>query len=368
MPQALVVNRSDFSSSQIIELRLPPLAPGYVRLKVESFAVTANNVTYAVNGNQFRYWDFFPASNDWGIVPMWGHAIVEETRCTEIAVGERVYGFLPAATHLDVLPGRISSRAFIDTVAHRQPMSSIYNQYSRLAADPEHDPAYEDQRMIYGPLFKTAFLVERFFSRNDWFGAQTAVISSASSKTALATAYCLKTSSPNIRRIGLTSAGNVEFVISSGLFDKVLAYSAVDSLNRIPAVSIDFAGNESLMLRIHSHLGSALRFSSTVGITHAGVGPAHRYVGVFPGPEPVVFFAPTEAMVMLGEVGHRVFADGVASSWDGFLEAAGQVVTIDREFGLDGARETFAATLAGQVKPSTAKIICMQDPRVLKIA
>lgn len=363
MPQAMLVNRSDFSSSQIIELRLPPLAPGYVRLKVESFAITANNVTYAVNGNQFRYWDFFPASNDWGIVPMWGHAIIEETRCTEIAVGERVYGFLPAATHLDVLPGKISSRAFIDTVSHRQPMSSIYNQYSRLAADPEHDPANEDQRMIYGPLFKTAFLVEKFFSRNDWFGAKAAVISSASSKTALATAYCLKVASPSVRRIGLTSARNVEFVTSSGLFDKVLAYSDVDSLHRTPTVLIDFAGNEPLKMSIHSHLGSALRFSSTVGITHSDVGPAHRHFDVLPGPEPVVFFAPTEATVLIGKVGHRAFADGVASTWGGFLEAAGKLVTVDRAFGLGAARQAFGATRAGHVEPNAAKVIYMQDQR-----
>ena len=40
--------------------------------------VTANNVTYAVAGDSFKYWDFFPAPEGFGIVPMWGHARVIE--------------------------------------------------------------------------------------------------------------------------------------------------------------------------------------------------------------------------------------------------------------------------------------------------
>jgi hypothetical protein len=45
------------------------------------------------------------------------------------------------AEHLDVLPANVTPGGFTDAAAHRQPMSPIYNQYSRLAADPEHDPA-----------------------------------------------------------------------------------------------------------------------------------------------------------------------------------------------------------------------------------
>ena len=42
-----------------------------------------------------------------GIVPMWGHAKVVESNHPDIAVGERVYGYLPMGTHLDVVPGKI---------------------------------------------------------------------------------------------------------------------------------------------------------------------------------------------------------------------------------------------------------------------
>lgn len=88
---------------------------------------------------------------------MWGHARVVASHCPDIAVGERVYGYLPAATHLDVIPGKISASGFTDMADHRQPMSIFYNQYSRLAADPEHDPAHEDARMILAPCSRPAF-------------------------------------------------------------------------------------------------------------------------------------------------------------------------------------------------------------------
>lgn len=124
----------------------------------------------------------FPADGGFGVVPMWGHAVVEVSHCPDIAVGERVYGYLPMGTHLDVVPGKVSAGGFTDMAAHRQPMSPIYNQYSRLAADPEHDPAKEAERMLFGPLFKTGFLIEAMLRREGWFGAKNLIITSASSK------------------------------------------------------------------------------------------------------------------------------------------------------------------------------------------
>jgi len=37
------------------------LAPGQVRLAVEAFSLTANNITYAAFGEAMKYWQFFPA-------------------------------------------------------------------------------------------------------------------------------------------------------------------------------------------------------------------------------------------------------------------------------------------------------------------
>ncbi|MEM9310602.1 MAG: DUF2855 family protein, partial [Pseudomonadota bacterium] len=187
--QQVHVRKDALDNATLVEADTAPLADGAVRLKVESFSVTANNITYAVVGDGFMYWDFFPpkanAPEGLGIVPMWGHAVVIESNSDAIAVGERVYGYLPMGTHLDVVPGKVHPGGFTDMTDYRQPMSPVYNTYTRLAADPEHDPAREAERMIYGPLFKTGFIIEYFMRGNDWFGAGQVVMTSASSKTSL---------------------------------------------------------------------------------------------------------------------------------------------------------------------------------------
>jgi hypothetical protein len=355
MAQALWVKKDALAETQIVDLPDTPLAEGAVRLTIQSFAVTANNVTYAVIGDMFHYWNFFPAPDGWGVVPMWGHAIVTQSNCPEIAVGERVYGYLPTATQLDVIPGKISDSGFTDMAPHRQPMSPFYNQYSRLAADPEHDPAHEDARMIFGPLFKTGFLIADFYQRNDWFGAQELIMTSASSKTAMALAHCAKLVSPAVRRIGLTSAANIGFVEASGLYDQVIAYDAIGSLPVQPAVSVDFAGNAAVLRAIHSQFADQLRFSSTVGMTHVA---ARGGEGTpLPGPQPQLFFAPTEALETIKALGPAGFAQAVGGAWASFIADTSRFVRVEHQSGLAAARDVFLKTLAGHQNPDTGIVI-----------
>lgn len=330
------------------------MAEGAVRLKVESFSVTSNNVTYAVVGDGFGYWNFFPAPEGRGIVPMWGHAIVTESLCPGVGTGERVYGYLPMATHLDVIPGRIGTSGFVDTAAHRQPMSPIYNQYSRLAADPEHDPAREGERMVFGPLFKTGFLIESFMRREGWFGAGQVLLTSASSKTALGLASVARHRSPDIRRIGLTSPANVDFVRATGLYDVVVAYDAIGNLPVEPSVSIDFAGNGAVLSAIHEYYAGALAYSCLVGATHVD---ARRSSGGLPGPAPVMFFAPDHAVALFKELGPEAVARQMGESMERFLGDTDDMVRIDRRQGLQAAKDVFLEMLAGSVDPKVGIVI-----------
>jgi hypothetical protein len=356
MANSVTVTKADLTQANIIDTPLPTLADGAVRLKVESFSVTANNITYAVIGDMFGYWNFFPTGVDGqGIVPMWGHAIVEASNHPDIAVGERVYGYLPMGSHLDVRPGHVSAGQFTDTTDYRQPMSVFYNQYSRLAADPEHDPAREDARMIFGPLFKTGFLIEAMMRREGWFGAEQLIMTSASSKTSMALAHCAKTSAPGVKRIGLTSAGNVAFVERTGLYDQVIAYDAAATLAQVPSVAVDFAGNAKVGRAVHTHLGDALKYSCSVGVTHVGArgGSAEP----LPGPAPILFFAPDHATATIKELGPRGFGQAVAVSWKAFVGVTEGFVTFDHREGLEAARAAFAATLAGTADPAVGIVV-----------
>lgn len=356
MAKQVHVSKSELTYSQIVDSEDSPLADGAVRLAIDSFSVTANNVTYAVIGDMFGYWNFFPAPDGMGIVPMWGHARVMESNCPDIAVGERVYGYLPMADTLDVVPGNISKSGFVDTAAHRQPKSPIYNQYARLAADPEHDPAREGERMIYGPLFKTGFLIEYFMRGEGWFGAEQVVLTSASSKTAMGLAAVAKQNSPQVKRIGLTSAGNVAFVDGTGLYDEVPAYAAIESLDAVPTVSVDFAGSGSILARLHHHFAGQLKYSCMVGVTHVGERGGMEDPGL-PGAKPTLFFAPDHAQALFKELGPQGAGTAIGASWGYFLAAVEGVITIDRRKGLEAARDAYLATLAGKADPAVGIVI-----------
>lgn len=348
------LDKADLSKAKIVDIDPGPLDDGAIRLAVESFSVTSNNVTYAVVGDGFGYWNFFPAPDGSGIVPMWGHARVVESRHQEFEVGERVYGYLPMATHVDVVPGRIGSSGFIDTAAHRQPMSPIYNQYSRLAADPEHDPQREGERMVFGPLFKTGFLIESFMRREGWFGAGQVILTSASSKTALGLASVARHRSPQIRRVGLTSSANVDFVRKTGLYDEVVAYDAIGTLPAEAAVSVDFAGNAAVLSAIHAQMKDALAYSCLVGATHIESRASPRDLV---GPAPVLFFAPDHAVALFREVGPEVVSRQMAESMQRFLDEIEGTVEIERRQGIEAAKNVFLEMTAGSVDPKVGIVI-----------
>ena len=356
MSQSVHVKKDQLEQAALADTELDDLGAGAVRLKIQSFSVTANNITYAVVGDGFGYWNFFPAPDGMGIVPMWGHAEVIESNSDEIAVGERVYGYIPMATHLDVIPGKVSPSGFVDMAEHRQPMSPIYNQYTRLANDPEHDPAGEGERMIYGPLFKTGFIIDYFMRSEEWFGASQVVMTSASSKTSMGLASCAKQNSPHIKRIGLTSAGNVDFVKSTGLYDEIVAYDDLSSILNEPTVSVDFAGNPKLLAGVHGHFGDNLKYSCLVGATHIeerGQGEG----GAMPGPQPILFFAPDHFVAFFREHGPVEGGKLAAAAWHGFLNSVEGAVEIVRLSGIDAARTTYLEMLSGKVDPSKGIVI-----------
>ncbi|WP_296716211.1 DUF2855 family protein [Erythrobacter sp.] len=351
------VRKNALTDAALAEVPLAPLADGAVRLVIESFSVTANNITYAVVGDGFKYWDFFPAPDGYGIVPMWGHAQVIESNHSDIAFAERVYGYLPMASHLDVRPGRITASGFMDTTDYRQPMSPVYNSYTRLAADPEHDPAREAERMIFGPLFRTGFLIEYFLRANDWFGAEQLVVTSASSKTAMGLASVARQNSPGIRRIGLTSKGNVGFVEASGLYDQVVAYDDLERLAVLRSVNVDFAGNAELLGQLHRHFDAALAHSALVGVTHIEARSTFGGGEAMPGPKPVLFFAPDHAVAFFKAHGADEGGKLVAAAWSEFLKAAEGTVAIERHKGLEAARAVFLEMVSGKVDPAKGIVI-----------
>ena len=128
------------------------LENGEVLVKVERFAYTANNITYAVAADMVGYWKFFPPVGEntarWGVIPVWGFAEVVASKSEGIPVGDRLFGFFPPAKHVKMTPVSVSESRFIDGAAHRSALPRGYNIYQRVLNDKNYNPAFDRERMF----------------------------------------------------------------------------------------------------------------------------------------------------------------------------------------------------------------------------
>ena len=296
MPTTSVVERQKLNQTRWVHSDPAPLAQREARLAIASFALTANNVTDAAFGDSMNYWGFFRTGDAaTGCIPVRGFAEVTESRGEGVAVGERFYGCFPMAGEVVLQPTRGTAAGFSDGAAHRRGLHAAYNHYRRCSADPGYDAAREAEHALLRPLFTTSFLIDDFLADNGFFGARTVILSSASSKTAYGTAFCLaqrRGTTDAVHIVGLTSRGNLAFTRGLGCHDEVLDYDAVATLPvDAPVVYVDFSGSVALRAAVHGHFENKLAYSCSVGGTHwddLGSGKG------LPGPRPTLFFAPAQ--------------------------------------------------------------------------
>jgi hypothetical protein len=356
-----IVNRSDLRQTAFVPGRESgdtTLAPGQALLRVDRFAFTANNITYGAVGDMIGYWSFFPAKEGWGRIPVWGFADVVRSRHEGLPPGERIYGYFPISTYLVVQADHVSPAGFIDAAPHRAALPPIYNQYTRVAADPSHDRAHEAHMALFRPLFTTSFLLEDFLGESAFFGARSVVLSSASSKTALGLAFLLK----HARRercevVGLTSPTNKAFVERTGYYDRAVAYDDVRSLSGgMPAVFVDFAGNAAVVSAVHHALGDGLKYSCSVGVTHWDkMAPGAE----LPGPPPILFFAPDHARRRIGDWGGAGLQSRVSEAMGRFLTSAAQWLRIVEGHGQAAVESIYRAALDGKMNPSEGHMLSL---------
>ena len=93
MSKRFVVERGKLHRTRWVNTAPAALADGEVRLHVDSFALTSNNITYAAFGDAMNYWQFFPSGEPgWGIVPVWGFGTVIQSSHPGVAGSSRGSG------------------------------------------------------------------------------------------------------------------------------------------------------------------------------------------------------------------------------------------------------------------------------------
>lgn len=379
------------------------LQDGDVLVRVEKFAFTANNITYAAMADDFGYWEFFPTEQaEQGRVPVWGMGVIVASRCQDLLAPRRIYGYFPMSHYVIMRPTAVTQTDFIDDTPHRRELPAIYNQYSFCDEDPFHSPRTEESMMVLRPLFSTSWLLSDFLrhpSNNasngeSFFGADTCIISSASSKTSIGLAFLLfqhnqqKSSSgeKSIRVVGLTSPGNRAFVESLQIYDQVILYDQLETgLDASQSCCfVDMAGNTGLTARLHLHLRDNLKSSNQVGFSHFGQGG--ETPEALPGARPEFFFAPSWADQRIQEVGG---GDGVGNASRRGLKLLLHQILLDYQlfvnwslgtvnhkleegkgkqwlhmqhfYGPDQVSKGYADCLDGKIQPKTAVIMSLWD-------
>jgi hypothetical protein len=333
-----------------------PLVAGQVRFRVDRFALTANNITYASTGSSLGYLDFFPMDIErpWRRIPVMGHAEIVESAHPEIEAGGRYFGFYPMAGEHVITADRRGANVW-DAGAHRERHAATYRQFEDVRGDPQYDPGREDVFALLRGLFVTSYLVDDFLFDNSMFGAESVVVTSASSKTSIALGYCLRRrGTPSI---GLTSARNLEAVRKLECYDDVRTYEDVSSLDAgVPTVVVDMAGDGGLLGAIHGHFGDALRYSCAVGGTHRAAGPRPMEMA---GPAPQFFFAPSQIKKRSAEWGAAEFMGRLRESFREFAAYSDGWLEVVRGSGAEAVDRAYAEVLEGRSSPSVGHMLSL---------
>ena len=358
------VSKANPNEYRIVEAKTEALGDGQVRLKIDQFAFTANNLTYAAAGDSLGYWQFFPAldnsDNCWGIIPVWGFADVVESNKEAIPVGDRLYGYFPPATSLVIEPSNISDHALIDNREHRQNLPTLYNRYSRVLADSNYNRSHDAARIILAPLHLTSFCIWDQLISNNYYNAEQIIIVSASSKTSLGLAYGLSKDddAPNV--VALTSSRNADFVAGLELYQETVTYdSLAKKLQNKPSVIIDMAGNTAVKENLQNQLGDNLNYYISVGLTHWEDLEGSAFVDEDSTDNHEMFFAPNYILKRIKDWGPAEFDKRSSGFVIGAAMATFGWMNVDQRTGLHDLAELYPDVCKGTLAPSSGLVIKM---------
>lgn len=204
----------------------------------------------------------------------------------------------------------------------------------------------------------TSFLVDDFLADRSDFDARTFVVSSASSKTAIALASLLSKRGAGTV-VGLTSARNRTFVESLGCYDRVVLYHAIDSLeSESAAVFIEHAGDGAVVNAVHERFGERLVYSCIVGATHWDAAPRAK---TLPGAPPTFFFAPAQLEKRTKEWGAAGFQQRLGAAWEQFRARSERWFHVVRGNGPAAVERVYDEVLAGRTAPSDGHVLSLWD-------
>lgn len=256
----------------------PTQQSGTVSLEILKSGLTANNTFYLRFGDKdpFNFFHCYPVDSTAELVqdkstshdefvhpPAWGVAQVVASTIDEIVVGTKYLGHLPIATSVTFKDVSVNEEG--NMVVKRPKVDAAYNVFRKI--DPDDallTEEYGDLALVCWPGIMTGFGCFSTLQMKGYYGADNLVITSASSKVALALAFYLKDSGKNV--VGYTSKSNVPFCQSTGLYSQILDYDA-DLDPEKKYVFIDIVGRSDIYSKNKSCVTKLIAIGNTVGAT-----------------------------------------------------------------------------------------------------
>ncbi len=371
------VRKDNLAQSRLVSTSVSSktVPEGSVVAQTDCFAFTSNNITYGVAGDMLGYWQFFPPAEDdgntWGVLPVWGFADVTHSNCSQIDIGERLFGYFPPSSHLLLRPASIKDTVFFDGSEHRASLPAGYNRYRRVSNEPGYSSAGDnragDSRAIDSramdelqallfPLYITSFCLWDALTENHWHGAEQIIIMSASSKTSIGLGYALAQDASAPAVLGLTSMTHCDKLGSLNLYGNCIAYDNLADVPNVPSVIVDMSGNSDLLGRLHTLLGDNMKQTLNVGVTHWEQ-PRKREGIISDRCE--MFFAPSHIQQRFREWGPEVFEQRSTSFLNDAFSKSMSWLNIERLDGLPGLVSVYADVCAGTIPLDKGLIIKM---------
>jgi hypothetical protein len=349
----VLFRRDNLAAAEIRAPVLSDLLPGEVRLAVEKFGVTSNNVSYARfgDGEHVPFWNAFPGPQGLGRVPLWSFVRVTESRNADIPAGSRYFGYVPMASHHTVA-AEATPRGFLDTSPQRAFLHPWYLTFQRVG-EPDN---LDDFRALMRPIFPASFNLASLVERQAAHGVKSLIITSASCKTAIGMTDELLERRAGVATVGITSAANRAFVESLGIYDQVATYDAIKSATvTSPAGFIDFTGAGHWQEAVYQCFASSLSYGVLIGFTHPGADDTAP--PGLPAPQPEPFFTPVVEDQAIAEEGADRYYCRYHESETRFLERMASWLAIRPGQGPAELVDAFRCLVAGDQAPGEGRVL-----------
>lgn len=389
----VATKRKRTKETVILRDELPALKKGEIRILVDKFGLSTNNLFYAQMGEApfLKFFHVYPIEGhkDLANVPAWGLGTIIESENPEFNIGERYRGFFHM-TNVVQMKAKRSSDGLVAIGGNRDKLNKAYNRFVRVSEGPSSPftgtGSKPDLAMIAAPGALSGFVIYELLKKKSYYGGNSVVLTSASSKLSLAVAVCLQEARANgkVKKVtGYTSAANIEFVQSTGLYDDVLTYEQnLPSNNEFQFVMIDVAGDADIFQRNKKQLKKALAVGGThsnaKASTFTSFGPSGliKIMGGMIAPKPVadwlddklnptleMFFAPSVMAMLADEFGKNAFEKMGDAALNEFVVAAidNGWIAVVRADALEAIQASYDRVFRGHLPPSEAVILSLAN-------